>query len=80
MVEKIARIRNPAGFSWLRLLSAVIYRRAAAVRADVSDWMINMGTTNSKPLSYYLELEYPFIVVAHPDGDYVVSFPISLAA
>ena len=39
-----------------------------------------MGTTNSKPLSYYLELEYLFIVVAHPDGDYVVSFPISLAA
>ena len=75
MVEKIARIRNPAGFSRLRLLSAVIYRRAAAVRTDVSDWMINMGTTNSKSLSYYLELEYPFIVVAHPDGDYVVSFP-----
>lgn len=34
-----------------------------------------MGETNRKPLSYYLGLEYPFVVVAHPDGDYVISFP-----
>lgn len=37
--------------------------------------MINVEGSGRKPLSYYLGLEYPFVVVAHPDGDYVISFP-----
>lgn len=34
-----------------------------------------MAGVNRKPLSYYLGLEYPFIVVAEPEGGYVISFP-----
>ncbi len=34
-----------------------------------------MGATNRNPLSYYLGLEYPFDVVAEPEGGYVISFP-----
>ena len=37
--------------------------------------MFNMGATNRKPLNYYLELEYPFDVVAEPEGGYVILFP-----
>ncbi|WP_040667605.1 toxin-antitoxin system HicB family antitoxin [Nitrolancea hollandica] len=37
--------------------------------------MIDVEEADRKPLNYYLGLEYPFVVVAHPDGDYVISFP-----
>ncbi len=32
-------------------------------------------TNNRKPLNYYLGLEYPFDVIAEPEGGYVISFP-----
>jgi predicted RNase H-like HicB family nuclease len=32
-------------------------------------------TTARKPLNYYLSLQYPFNVLADPDGGYVVVFP-----
>jgi antitoxin HicB len=31
--------------------------------------------TERKPLEYYLGLEYPFHVIADPDGGYVIVFP-----
>lgn len=31
--------------------------------------------TDRKPLEYYLGLEYPFDVIADPDGGYVIVFP-----
>ena len=34
-----------------------------------------MATKQRKPLGEYLALEYPFNVIADPDGGYVVSFP-----
>lgn len=37
--------------------------------------MTNMAGVNRKPLSYYLGLEYPFDVVAEPEGGYVILFP-----
>lgn len=32
-------------------------------------------TSERKPLEYYLDLEYPFRVIADPDGGYVIVFP-----
>lgn len=37
--------------------------------------MIEMNTTVRKSLDEYLSLEYPFHVIADPDGGYVVVFP-----
>ncbi len=37
--------------------------------------MIEMSTSVRKPLDEYLALEYPFRVIADPDGGYVVVFP-----
>lgn len=37
--------------------------------------MIEMNTTVRKSLDEYLALEYPFQVIADPDGGYVVLFP-----
>ncbi len=37
--------------------------------------MIEMSTTVRKSLDEYLTLEYPFQVIADPDGGYVVVFP-----
>jgi antitoxin HicB len=40
--------------------------------------MINMATKSMntrRTLEYYLDLEYPFNVIADPDGGYVVIFP-----
>ena len=34
-----------------------------------------MSDKNRKPLEYYLDREYPFNVVADPDGGYVILFP-----
>jgi antitoxin HicB len=34
-----------------------------------------VNTTERKPLEYYLGLEYPFQVIADPDGGYVIVFP-----
>ncbi len=34
-----------------------------------------MSTVARKPLAYYLELEYPFNVVADPEGGYVAVYP-----
>ena len=32
-------------------------------------------TTKTKPLDYYLGLEYPINIIADPDGGYVAIFP-----
>ena len=37
--------------------------------------MSEVGTETRKPLADYLALEYPFQVIADPDGGYVVMFP-----
>lgn len=34
-----------------------------------------MATTRRRPLEEYLQMEYPFNVIADPDGGYVVKFP-----
>lgn len=34
-----------------------------------------MITSERKPLEYYLGLEYPFNVIADPDGGWVIEFP-----
>jgi len=37
--------------------------------------MIDMATKSRKRLSEYLTLQYPFNVIADPDGGYVIDFP-----
>lgn len=34
-----------------------------------------MGTVRRRPLKHFLGLEYPFNVLADPDGGYVITFP-----
>ena len=34
-----------------------------------------MGTATRKPLEHYLGLAYQFLVIADPDGGYVITFP-----
>ncbi len=34
-----------------------------------------MATTTTKPLSFYLDLQYPFKVTADEEGGYVIAFP-----
>lgn len=37
--------------------------------------MTEMQATKQRPLNYFLELDYPFNVLADPDGGYVIVFP-----